>query len=94
MQVHIQNDGPVTISLETPPPKPAQQKQVRLSIKHFFIAGFYNQSTFSRNTKTHIGRSVFGHFRCFVWDPRLMMFSGNEALVFIVLGVHTEAFSA
>ena len=28
MQVHIQNDGPVTISLETPPPKPAQQKQV------------------------------------------------------------------
>ena len=27
MQVHIQNDGPVTISLETPPPKPAQQKQ-------------------------------------------------------------------
>ena len=28
MQVHIQNDGPVTISLETPAPKPAQQKQV------------------------------------------------------------------
>lgn len=28
MQVHIQNDGPVTISLETPPPKPMQQKQV------------------------------------------------------------------
>ena len=28
MQVHIQNDGPVTISLETPPPKPVQQKQV------------------------------------------------------------------
>lgn len=27
MQVHIQNDGPVTISLETPPPKPVQQKQ-------------------------------------------------------------------
>lgn len=30
MQVHIQNDGPVTISLETPPPKPMQQKQVCL----------------------------------------------------------------
>ena len=28
MQVQIQNDGPVTISLETPPPKPVQQKQV------------------------------------------------------------------
>lgn len=28
MQVQIQNDGPVTISLETPPPKPMQQKQV------------------------------------------------------------------
>lgn len=28
MQVHIQNDGPVTISLESPPPKPAQEKQV------------------------------------------------------------------
>lgn len=27
MQVHIQNDGPVTISLESPPPKPAQEKQ-------------------------------------------------------------------
>ncbi|KAL9958138.1 hypothetical protein ACROYT_G035110 [Oculina patagonica] len=27
MQVHIQNDGPVTISIETPSPKPAQQKQ-------------------------------------------------------------------
>ncbi|KAJ7321727.1 D-tyrosyl-tRNA(Tyr) deacylase [Desmophyllum pertusum] len=27
MQVHIQNDGPVTISLETPSPKPPQQKQ-------------------------------------------------------------------
>lgn len=29
MQVQIQNDGPVTISLETPPPKPMQQKQVK-----------------------------------------------------------------
>ena len=29
MQVHIQNDGPVTISLETPPPKPVQEKQVK-----------------------------------------------------------------
>lgn len=29
MQVHIQNDGPVTISLETPLPKPMQQKQVK-----------------------------------------------------------------
>ena len=27
MQVHIQNDGPVTISLETPPSKPVQDKQ-------------------------------------------------------------------
>ncbi|XP_068688715.1 D-aminoacyl-tRNA deacylase-like [Montipora foliosa] len=29
MQVHIQNDGPVTISLETPPPKPVQEKPVK-----------------------------------------------------------------
>ncbi|CAH3194626.1 unnamed protein product, partial [Porites evermanni] len=28
MQVHIQNDGPVTISLETPPSKPAPQNKV------------------------------------------------------------------
>ncbi|XP_067018990.1 D-aminoacyl-tRNA deacylase-like isoform X1 [Acropora muricata] len=29
MQVHIQNDGPVTISLETPHSKPVQDKQVK-----------------------------------------------------------------
>lgn len=29
MQVHIQNDGPVTISIETPPPQQVQQKQVK-----------------------------------------------------------------
>lgn len=41
MQVHIQNDGPVTISIETPSPKPAQQKQVSQTTKHLFIAGFF-----------------------------------------------------
>ena len=45
MQVHIQNDGPVTISLETPSPKPPQQKQVSPTIfeytEHVFAASFF-----------------------------------------------------
>lgn len=37
MQVNIQNDGPVTISLETPPSKPApQNKVVHASITVYF----------------------------------------------------------
>ena len=39
MQVHIQNDGPVTISLETPPSKPAPQNKVSSCWYHRLFLG-------------------------------------------------------
>lgn len=41
MQVHIQNDGPVTISIESPAPKPAQQKQVSVSARQTLVHLFF-----------------------------------------------------
>ena len=62
MQVNIQNDGPVTISLETPTPKPARQKQVSDLTKHLFTTRNFFLSIQDELTNHELPYAIFPRF--------------------------------